>query len=340
MTIKSSGGNPPTNPLSFTEISNEFGLPPGKNLGAYRVSQSVGSLSDLPLDDGIPQNGQIKFSDFYEKRLNNVVDCHSFGGTTVNAKSRYNNNNVTVIGGFTGKKQSNSKIIINVNATFKSNKSSVSKCALRTGTYGSNIILRVDVGSSGKIFGAGGDGGDGANGPASGKNGKTGTSGLGIEQESEGEAPVVINNNGLISAGFGGGGGGGGAYDYDKGSRRKASGGGGGGGAGSPAGEGGNGGEEGSDGSNGGDGGTNSRGAGGNGGDNDEEAKGGKGGDGGNSGNGAQGGGNGSGGEESGGEGGSAGGNGAAIRKASAIKIPTVIGNGTIRGVTNASGVS
>ena len=34
MTIKSSGSS-----LSFTEISDEFGFPPDKNLGAYRVSQ-------------------------------------------------------------------------------------------------------------------------------------------------------------------------------------------------------------------------------------------------------------------------------------------------------------
>ena len=50
MTIKSSGSS-----LSFTEITNEFGMPSGKNLGAFRVSQSVGSLSNLPLDTSVPQ---------------------------------------------------------------------------------------------------------------------------------------------------------------------------------------------------------------------------------------------------------------------------------------------
>ena len=335
MTIKSSGSS-----LSFSEIATEFGTPPNKNLGAYLVSQDIGSLSSLPLDDGIPQSGQIKFSDFYGKRLNNVVDCHSSGGSTINAKSRYNNNNVTVVGGFRGKKASNSKIIINVNATFTSSKSSVSKCALRTGTYGSNIILRVDVGSNGQIFGAGGDGGAGSNGPGNGSSGGTGTSGLGIEQESEGEANVIINNNGLISAGFGGGGGGGGAYDYDHKSSRRASGGGGGGGAGNPAGGGGNGGEEGSNGSNGGGGGSNSAGGGGNGGNNGGEAVGGGGGTGGTSGEGADSGGEGEGGEGSGGEGGGPGGDGAAIRRASGVKEPVVYGSGTVRGSTSASGVS
>ena len=49
MTIKASGS-----PLSFSEISTEFGLPPGKNLGAYRVSETIGTLSNLPLDTEIP----------------------------------------------------------------------------------------------------------------------------------------------------------------------------------------------------------------------------------------------------------------------------------------------
>ena len=39
--------------ISASQISNEFGLPPGRNLGAYRVSQSVGSLANLPLDADI-----------------------------------------------------------------------------------------------------------------------------------------------------------------------------------------------------------------------------------------------------------------------------------------------
>ena len=70
MTIKSSGSS-----LSFTEISNEFGLPPDKNLGAYRISANIGSLNGLPLDSGIPKTGEIKFSDFYGKKLNIVVKC-------------------------------------------------------------------------------------------------------------------------------------------------------------------------------------------------------------------------------------------------------------------------
>ena len=58
--------------ISFSDISNEFGN--AGSLGAYRVSQTIGELSNLPLDNGIPQSGTISFSDFYSKRLNIVVN--------------------------------------------------------------------------------------------------------------------------------------------------------------------------------------------------------------------------------------------------------------------------
>ena len=41
-------------PISFSQISNEFGLPSGKNLGAYRIAPvTIGNLQ-LGLDDDIP----------------------------------------------------------------------------------------------------------------------------------------------------------------------------------------------------------------------------------------------------------------------------------------------
>ena len=55
MTIKSSG-----NPLAFSEIETEFGANGTRSLGSYRITQSVGTLSNLPLDTGIPSSGQIK----------------------------------------------------------------------------------------------------------------------------------------------------------------------------------------------------------------------------------------------------------------------------------------
>ena len=333
MALQSSGQ------ITFGNISNEFGLPPGNNLGGYRVSENHGSLSNLPLDNTIPQSGEIRFSDFYGRRLNVVVDCYS-GGTETrsNARSKYNGNQVNVIGGFRSKPSNPSgiKVIVNVNKSFQSQKdNNQNVVALRTGEYGSNCLLRVDVGGSGYIGGAGGNGGNGNSG--NGSPGQNGNSGLGIDHESS-DGTTVISNSGTISAGFGGGGGGGGAFDYDKNSSRSAGGGGGGGGAGFPAGSGGS--ATGSRGSGGGNGGLNSGGAGGEGRNNDGEAVAGDGGNGGSNGSGAQNGGEGNGGEGSESEGGSAGGNGAAIRRESGGITISVVNNGTIRGSTSATGVA
>lgn len=221
MALQSSGQ------ISFSQIADEFGVPNGNRFGSYRVTESVGSLSNLPLDTGVPQSGQIKFSNFYSKRLNIVVDCYS-GSTEfrVNARAKYNNNNVRVIGGFRGAPSSGSgkKIFINVNKTFGSASGATSNVALRTGAWESGTTLQLDVGSSGQIFGAGGQGGN-ANGGAGGN----GTSALGIEYSG-----ATLVNNGYIQCGYGGGGGGGNAAnDPDKNQLDAgSSGGGGGGGAG------------------------------------------------------------------------------------------------------------
>ena len=116
MTIKSSGGNPPTNSLSFSEIEAEFGQPDnGRTLGRYRRTDSefknknCGDLQNLPLDTGIPASGEIRFSDFYGKKLNMVVDYYSEsdtrqddGANTMAATWRYNNQSgkVKVVGGY------------------------------------------------------------------------------------------------------------------------------------------------------------------------------------------------------------------------------------------------
>jgi hypothetical protein len=78
------------NPIRFSDIAHEFGTPPGKNLGAYRLdtqelNTNVGTASykealgieKIPLDTGIPTSGEIKFSDFYGKRLNLIVDFYN-----------------------------------------------------------------------------------------------------------------------------------------------------------------------------------------------------------------------------------------------------------------------
>ena len=333
MAIKSSGSS-----LSFSEIETEFGANGSRSLGGYRLTQNVGSLSNLPLDNGIPTSGQIKFSDFYSKQLNVVVDCHS-GGREDRKSARndkWNNNAVTVIGGFRSKKESGSKIIINVNKKFCSNKDQQNRCALRTGSWDGSATVQVDIGGSAQILGSGGDGGKGADGiNNNGNPGASGTSGLGIEQNN---VVVNISSGAVLRAGFGGGGGGGGGRQTDKRRDRRAGGGGGGGGAGCPAGNGGAGGSPGGGfgsgpGAPGGAGTETSGGGGGGGGNNGGQAGGGSGGSGGQ----AQG--NAGGGNNSQTSGGSGGANGAAIRRISGYNV-TINNSGTIQGDTNATGVT
>ena len=332
MAIKNSGSS-----LAFSEIETEFGSNGSRSLGDYRIKQSVGSLSDLPLDDGIPKENTdtIKFSDFYGKRLNVVVDCHSGGQETriVAKNDKWNNNQLTIIGGFRGVKEKGSKIIINVNKKICSDKSATNNCALRTGTWNATSVVQVDVGSNGSILGSGGDGGRGANGiDSSGQAGFTGTSGLGIEVNN---VTVNVASGGVIRAGFGGGGGGGGDRQVDKGEDRRASGGGGGGGAGCPPGAGGQRGTTGALGSDGSAGTETTGGGGGTRGNNENQAYGGFGGSGGQA-DGAAGAGTNA--ENSGGAGGAS---GAAIRRTSGftVNIDSASLN-RCQGDTNATGVS
>ena len=266
MTINKTSGDP----LSFqNDIEAEFGGNPARSLGQYRrddanftnESPSGSSLSNLPLDDGIPNNGEIKFSDFYGKKLNLVIDYYAdttnlnkeaAGNNTMAATWRYQNQSerVKVVGGFrsrplgsvdsnysltAGDWQGGKKIFVNVNQTVGGKKDgNRSDVALRTGVWPTGTTLQVDVGPSGFLTGAGGDGG--AGGSYDGGNGGTGTSALGVEYA------ATINNGGVIRCGYAGGGGGSGAAndpsdksttDYGR------SGAGGGGGAGLPAGIGG-----------------------------------------------------------------------------------------------------
>ena len=325
MTIKSSGSS-----LAFSEIEAEFGANGSRSLGGYRVSQSVGELS-LPLDTSIPTSGQIKFSDFYSKSLNVVVDMHSGGDEfRKSAKTdKWNNNQVTVIGGFRSKKESGSKIIIHINKKFGSDKSNVNNCAVKTGSW-SAASVQVDVGGEGQVLGAGGDGGQGGVCLSGGQSGFSGTSGLGVEHNG---VTVNVLSGGIIRAGFGGGGGGGGGRQTDKGSDRRASGGGGGGGAGFPAGNGGQPGNGCANGSSGSSGNETTAGDGGGGGNNGNQAYGATGGEGGQFGEAANNGGS----SQAGG--GSGGGDGAAIRRTSGFSV-TINNNGTIQGDQNATGVS
>ena len=232
-------------PISFSQISNEFGLPSGKNLGAYRISQTVGDLT-RPLDDGIPTSGPIGFGSFYSKSLNVVVYC---SGNRVTARSRYtDNDNVTVIGGYKTRPTSSSgtKVWIYTNETIGSNIPASSApnrqyCSLITGGWDDNTDLRLDIGTSGVVSGAGGNGGAGGGGGGGirGGDGLFGTSAIGVNHQ-----PIIITNRGKIEGGTGGGGGGGSASTRNRnrnGSSNffRAGGGGCGGGKGSPGGSGG-----------------------------------------------------------------------------------------------------
>jgi len=239
MTLQSSGT------IRWSEIRDEFGANvggTGVSLGRYRNSDSnfsnknVGTLSNLPLDIGVPTSGTISASSFYSKRLNMVLDMYG-GGTEfrVNCRTRYNDNSkVKVVGGYRSRPSNtdNTRVIVNVNKTFGSETGSTNRVAVRTGGWGTDCDLEFEVGSNGKIYGAGGDGGDGgsANGTA-GSDGKSGSTALGVQY------PCSINNLGRIQSGYGGGGGGGGRREYRRSGKKSgrwvgSSGGGGGGGAG------------------------------------------------------------------------------------------------------------
>ena len=230
--------------IKYSQIIAEFGTPNSGGLGEFRLSENVGTLTNLPLDIGVPQSGQIKFSDFYSKRLNQVVDLYSIGNNSSRqvAKDRWNNGNVHIVGSTkTGKTKPpntvNDRVIINVNATISSVKGTQTHCALRTGNWDSGTSLEIEIGTSGKLYGSGGDGGSGGSANETpGTNGQTGSSALGIQY------PCTINNLGVIQSGYGGGGGGGGNTRTTGGGKKSgavtngSSGGGGGGGAGLPAG--------------------------------------------------------------------------------------------------------
>ena len=306
MVIKNATTGGSENPLSYTEIAAEFGNPTGNKLGNYRVSQSFGELSGLPLDTGMPQGSTtpIKFSQFYGKRANIVIDMYSgshnnnynydvysdaFGGGKYDIVGNTDKNSISK-----SQWQGGKKVIIHVNKQFRStNANSTNHVAVKMGNTNNNnsqngwpsdTTFAIDVGSNGRIYGRGGNGGRAAN---SNNNtaqaGEEGTSALkliaGVQDEITGESRII--------AGGGGGGGGGGAEQDDpgfmwvSGDYNAAGGGGGGGGQGYPAGAGGAGGGPGSRGGNSGT--ANSKGTGGNGYE-DAEAQGGNGGNGGDAG--------------------------------------------------------
>ena len=220
MALQSSGQ------ISAAEIRTEFGATNGTEVrfGSYRVSQTISGLTNMPLDNGIPQSGEIKFSNFYTKKLNVVVDYTPVGVVTttrVTARTDYdaNNSKIVVIGNFRQRPVSPAatKVWIHTNGNVGSDVRTNTReyCSLRTGTWDSTTDLQLDIGPSGRVAGAGGDGGSGgdASGTSSGAGsaGNNGTSAIGIQH-----APILITNRGTVISGFGGGGGGGGGWGQDR----------------------------------------------------------------------------------------------------------------------------
>lgn len=231
------------NPLSFSQIATEFGNVTNKNIGAYRISQSIAGRN-WSLDDGIPTSGTIKFSDFRGKTCNVVVDY--IGDPTTSegtAISNYTNNGVVVGGLKSLPSSSETKKVYHIIRRTIGN-------GLSSGTWDANtVLLAFIITGSGSIYGYGGRGGDGANIDESAPNADTSfyserTNSMRYGAQSGGHAltvdynsTVIVEQNGILAGG--GGGGGGGGYRYNGGPDARGAGCGGGGGAGYPAGNGG-----------------------------------------------------------------------------------------------------
>ncbi len=240
--------------ISITEIRKEFGIAP--TFGAYRVQWSNtadgGSISNRPLDTGIPQSGIVSFSDFHGKKLNVVVKLYDVDQNSQDIKEKYKQGGgiVTSVGGFQEEIPGEgdiigSKIIADINKNIGSRKSTpfetinTSVCALVTGNWAANQEVEIKIGTNGLVSGSGGNGGKGGgSGSFGGLVGEDGGSAIGITKA---DTIVSIINDGQIRSGFGGGGGGGGNGRYVKSGKKSrtfvtSSGGGGGGGSGVPIG--------------------------------------------------------------------------------------------------------
>lgn len=236
----------PAGQIKFSDISTEFGMPPSKNLGAYRISQSIAGKT-WPLDSGVPVSGQIKFSDLRGKTLNVVVDIAGAEEYNVSAESKYISG--VAVGGFKSlpsRLGSSTKKVYNV-VRKPIGGSSGDGVAFRTGSWDSSTVeLKIIVASGGEIIGRGGNGASAGGAPAYG----SGMQSALPEQTGSNGSPaiystfpcsVAIESGGRVQGGGGGGGGaGGGCCNPDSNPQDPVAGaGGGGGGAGLPAGTGG-----------------------------------------------------------------------------------------------------
>ncbi len=271
-------------PLRITQISNEFGIGAKRSLGDYRVRQTVGDMT-LSLDEGIPMRTEgsepdttteIRFSQFYNKRLNVVVlydedivaDPNSSnederikrvdGAHNIYSSNReLNNGIVNTISpdpSFTAPENgSGSKITLHVTKKLGSNKDSrknfdpdntgTHRSALRTGNPSywnkSDVtpIMHINIGPNAIVSGAGGNGGKGGRTfDVNDGNGQPGEVGSSAIGIAFPVEKITIQEGGVVQAGCGGGGGGGAAAGELSETDERVGGAGGGGGAGLPGG--------------------------------------------------------------------------------------------------------
>jgi len=229
--------------ITFTEIFAEFGTPPNNNLGAYRVNQSIAGKNWV-LDTGVPSSGPIKFSDFYGKRLNIVIDSGT-GSDEFNATlaSYWTNTNKTktCVGGFKSHQsslatQGNKKYHVVLRRDYGG--ATTVNTSVKSGDWSvtSGGILNVYVSTGSTVYGRGGNGGAGSGDDGGGGGfGAPGRNAIGFSYSSN-----LIVDGGIIAGAGGGGGGKGGYWDTPNDPLEwHAGGGGGGGGLGNPGGTGG-----------------------------------------------------------------------------------------------------
>jgi hypothetical protein len=198
MTIKNSG------PLTFTEIHDEFKTLGGTlNQTPYQLSEYIG----LPAGMGLPQSGEIKFSDFYGKssiRFVTGAQWIPISDTQINGKYNRMNCNLWVALQAMGYDDPAGLYDITLPADYWLWSSSTAMSGLTIpSTMTGDIVFR----NNGIIIGRGGKGGTSAGGAS-----KTGIAGgPALTVKSIVGNHTIINNTGAYIAGGGGGGGFGGA---------------------------------------------------------------------------------------------------------------------------------
>ena len=101
MALQSSGS------ITARDIAIELGYTQGAEtkIGDYRLNGGQDFTGvKLPVSEGVPTSGEIKFSDFYDARRTLVVDYHSGSPESFpeNAKDRFTSRSKVVVGGFVG----------------------------------------------------------------------------------------------------------------------------------------------------------------------------------------------------------------------------------------------